>query len=64
MCKKVFFSLLLLVWSGILIFAQEAIVDTTDVRYKVGYKIGTYLPISIILLMAIFFIRRAYKFKE
>ena len=64
MCKKVFFSLLLLVWSGLLIFAQEAIVDTTDVRYKVGYKIGTYLPISIILLMAIFFIRRAYKFKE
>ena len=64
MCKEVFFSLLLLVWSGILIFAQEAIVDTTDVRYKVGYKIGTYLPISIILLMAIFFIRRAYKFKE
>ena len=64
MCKKVFFTLLLLVWSGILIFAQEAIVDTTDVRYKVGYKIGTYLPISIILLMAIFFIRRAYKFKE
>ncbi|MCB0653481.1 MAG: hypothetical protein KDC85_19550 [Saprospiraceae bacterium] len=64
MCKKVFFTLLLLVWSGLLIFAQEAIVDTTDVRYKVGYKIGTYLPISIILLMAIFFIRRAYKFKE
>lgn len=64
MNKKVFFTLLLLAWSGLLIFAQEAIVDTTDVRYKVGYKIGTYLPITVIILLAIFFIRRAYQFKE
>ncbi len=64
MSKKIFFVLVLVLVSVITLLAQETGVDTTDVRYQIGYKIGTYLPISIILIIAILFIRKAYRFKE
>jgi len=64
MSKKILFALVLVFVSAITLLAQDTGVDTTDIGYKVGYKIGTYLPITIILIIAIFFIRKAYRFKE
>lgn len=49
----------------VVLHAQDSMgVDTTDIGYKIGYKIGSYLPITILILIALFFIRRAYRFKE
>ena len=65
MLKKIVFTVFMISMTSIFLVAQEAgVVDTTDVRYRIGYKIGTYLPITIILLLALLFISRAYRFKE
>lgn len=39
-------------------------VDTTSAGYQLGYKIGSYLPLVLFMGAAIFFISRAYRFKE
>lgn len=49
--QKSGFLLFLLVASGFNLAAQEA--DTTSLGYKVGYHIGSWLPFSIIVLMAL-----------
>ncbi len=65
MLKKIFFTVLGIMMTLSILQAQDSlVVDTTDIGYKIGYKIGTYLPVTIILIIAILFIRRAYRFKE
>jgi Mg2+/citrate symporter len=64
MSKKILFALIMVLVSVVGLMAQEAGVDTTDIRYRIGYKIGSYLPITIILILAILFIRKAFRFKE
>jgi hypothetical protein len=64
MNNRIILSLLMIILFAATSIAQDAGVDTTDVRYQVGYKIGTYLPVTIILILAIFFIRKAFRFKE
>ncbi|MCB0642880.1 MAG: hypothetical protein KDC44_14625 [Phaeodactylibacter sp.] len=34
-------------------------VDTTSIQYQVGYQIGSYLPVIIILILAILVMIRA-----
>ena len=36
-------------------------VDTTSTGYQIGYQIGSYLPVAIILLLAIMVIARSYR---
>ena len=35
--------------------------DSTGFGYQIGYKIGEYLPVVIILILAILIIRKQYK---
>ena len=35
-------------------------VDTTDIGYKIGYEIGSWLPFIIIVVLALLVWRRAY----
>ena len=41
----------------------QAIKDTTDAGYKIGYTIGSYLPVILLLIIAILFVRHSFKFK-
>lgn len=36
-------------------------IDTTGTQYQIGYKIGTYLPVTIILVIAFFVIKKQYR---
>ena len=64
MKSKIIFSVFAFLYFNSLLLAQEAARDTTSASYKAGYKIGTYLPIIVLLFLAIIFIRKAFKFKE
>ncbi|KAA3636997.1 MAG: hypothetical protein DWQ02_07400 [Bacteroidetes bacterium] len=65
MLKKIFFTFLGIMMTLVVLQAQDSMgVDTTDIGYKIGYKIGSYLPVTVLILIALFFIRRAYRFKE
>lgn len=44
--------------------AQEMTIDTTDAQYQLGKEIGSWLPVTIILVVAILFIRHTYKFRD
>ncbi len=46
---------------NILFVLNAEIADTTNVGYQIGYKLGQFLPIVIILGLAIYTIRKAYK---
>lgn len=64
MKKRILSILSLLLVATNFLTAQETGVDTTDIGYRIGYKIGSYLPVTIILIVALLFIRKAYMFKE
>ncbi len=42
----------------------QAIKDTTSMQYKIGYTIGSYLPVGILIIIVLLFIRHSYKFKQ
>ncbi len=41
--------------------ARRAGIDTTDARYRIGREIGDWLPVSIILLLALLVLSRLYR---
>lgn len=42
----------------------QVVVDTTDIGYQIGYKIGSYLPVALIIIAAVYFISKTYKFDK
>ena len=62
MHKKVW-ALLVLSGQHLLVAAQSANpgVDTTSTGYRIGYQIGAFLPVAVILLLAILVIWRSYR---
>jgi len=64
--KKVFF-VFLLVFIQLVLFAQNQDttytgVDTTLASYKLGQKIGAWFPFVMLVIIALLFIRQAYRF--
>ena len=45
-------------------FSQEMTIDTTDASFQLGKQIGSWIPVTIILIVAILFIRHTYKFRN
>ncbi len=45
-----------------LLFAQRdsAAIDTTDIRYRIGYEIGSWLPFLVIFTLALMVIIRTW----
>ena len=59
--KKVFLLSLLLIFV-LNLSAQEA--DTTSLGYQVGYHIGSWLPFSIIVLLALLVLLKSSRQKR
>ena len=39
---------------------DSAVVDTTDIRYRIGYEIGSWLPFLVIFTLALMVIYRTW----
>ncbi len=61
--KKRIYSFIILLLTAINTYAQEMTIDTTDAAYQLGKKIGSWIPVTVILFLAILFIRHTYRFK-
>jgi lipopolysaccharide export LptBFGC system permease protein LptF len=49
---------------GVFILSGQSVsegVDTTSRGYQIGYQIGAYLPVAIILFLALLVIWRSYR---
>lgn len=62
--RRIVFTLSTFLLALPLVAQSAEVADTTSRGYQVGYTIGTYLPVVILLLIIVWFIRRSYRFQE
>jgi len=55
------FTALLMILGPVFLLAQA---DTTDIRYKIGYEIGSWLPFVILAALFIFMLVKARQRSE
>lgn len=60
--RKRIFALGVLCLSLMKAYSQEMTIDTTDAMYQVGLKVGSWIPVIIILTILLFYIRHTYRF--
>jgi len=62
--KRRIFTVLLGCLFQLTAFSQEMAIDTTDASFQLGKKIGSWIPVTVILVIAILFIRHTFKFRN